>query len=387
MDTYLERAITKDFVRSMKKNKVLILLGTRRTGKTLFLNHVIEKVIKKDYLFLNGENVTTQQLLKERSVENYKRLIGNNKFLIIDEAQNIENIGWILKLIYDTIKGITIIATGSSSFDLNNKTGEPLTGRKITYHLFPFSQAEFSTIENLVETKSNLTNRMIFGCYPELIHLQSDHDKKMYLNELVSSYLFKDILMLDGIKNASKIYNLLKLLAFQTGSMVSIEELGKNLNMSKNTVAKYMDLLTKVYVIFPLKGLNRNLRSELTKKGKWYFFDNGILNSIINNFNPVSLRNDVGQLWENYIISERIKFQFNNRMLVNNYFWRTYQQQEIDWVEEVNGTFNAYEFKWNADRQPKTPTQWKKAYPGSQFKIVTPENYLSFINPLNSDFS
>jgi len=387
MDTYLERSITKDFVRSMKKNKVLILLGTRRTGKTLFLNHIIEKVIKKDYLFLNGENITTQELLKERSIENYKRLIGNNKYLIIDEAQNIENIGWILKLIYDTIKGITIIATGSSSFDLNNQTGEPLTGRKITYNLFPFSQAEFSTIENLVETKSNLTNRMVFGCYPELIHLQSDHDKKMYLNELVSSYFFKDILMLDGIKNASKIYDLLKLLAFQTGSMVSLEELGKNLNMRKNTVAKYMDVLTKVYVIFPLRGLSRNLRNELTKKGKWYFYDNGILNSIINNYNPVSLRNDVGQLWENYIISERIKFQFNNRLLVNNYFWRTYQQQEIDWVEEVNGTFSAYEFKWNAAKKPKTPTQWKKAYSNSPFKIVTPENYLSFINPLNPDFS
>ncbi len=382
MDQYISRAITNDFLKSLKRNKVLVLFGTRRTGKTFFLNQLIKTHIKEDYLFFNGEDLTTRELFKERSIENYKRLIGKSRFLIIDEAQNIENIGWILKLIYDSVKEVTIIVTGSSSFDLGNKTGEPLTGRKITFHLFPFAQAEYSTIENLIETKSNLSSRMIYGCYPELLHLQGDKEKGLYLKELVSSYLFKDILMFDGIKNTSKIHDLLKLLAFQVGSMVSVEELGNKLGMSKNTVAKYLDLLSKVYIIFPVRGFSRNLRNELTKKGKWYFYDNGVRNAVINNFKPVTFRNDIGQLWENYIISERVKYQFNNMLLVNNYFWRTYNQQEIDWVEESDGDLKAFEFKWNPAKLPKVPSQWKTAYPESEFTVITPENYLSFIDPI-----
>ncbi len=382
MNGFIPRAITKDLIQSIERKKVLILFGTRRVGKTFFVNQFIKEHIKSDYLFLNGEDFSTKEVLKERSVENYKRLIGKNRFLIIDEAQNIENIGWILKLIHDSFNDVTILVTGSSSFDLGNKTGEPLTGRKITFHLFPFSQAEYSAVESLVETKSNLLNRMIYGCYPELIHLQSDKDKELYLKELINSYVFKDILMFDGIKNTTKILDLLKLLAFQVGGMVSLEELGNSLNMSKNTVAKYLDLLSKVYVIFPLRGFSRNSRKELTKKGKWYFYDNGVRNAIINNFNAASFRSDIGQLWENYIIAERIKYQNNNRLFPNNYFWRTYKQQEIDWVEEVDGALQAFEFKWNPDKLPKAPSQWKESYPNSSFKVITPENYLSFIDPV-----
>ncbi len=382
MDNYIERAITPSFLNSLNQNKVLVLMGTRRVGKTMFLNKLIENKTKTDFLMLNGEEMAVKEILKERNIENYKRLIGKSKYVIIDEAQNIVDIGWVLKLMVDTIKGVTFIATGSSSFDLNNKTGEPLTGRKKTFYLFPFAQSEFASVENLVQTKANLENRMIYGCYPELIHFESNNEKELYLKELINSYLLKDILVLDGIKNASKIFNLLKLLAFQVGNLVSLEELGKQLGMSKNTVGKYLDLLSKVFIIFNLSGFNRNLRSEISKSKKWYFYDNGIRNVIINNFNPVAFRNDIGQLWENYIISERMKYQANNKLSVNNYFWRTYQQQEIDWIEERDGNLCACEFKWNTTKKTKTPTQWKHNYPDSSFQVITPDNYLSWIDPL-----
>jgi len=382
MDNYIERAITPDFVESFNKNKVLVLMGTRRVGKTMFLNKLIENKIKTNYLLLNGEEIAVKEMLKERNIENYKRLVGKNNYVIIDEAQNIEDIGWVLKLMVDTIQNVTFIATGSSSFDLNNKTGEPLTGRKKTFYLFPFAQSEFTSVENLIQTKSNLEIRLVYGCYPELIHLESNSEKEGYLKELINSYLLKDILAMDGIKNASKIFDLLKLLAFQVGNLVSLEELGKQLGMSKNTVEKYLELLSRVFIIFKLGGFSRNLRSEITKSKKWYFYDNGIRNTIINNFNPVTFRNDIGQLWENYIISERMKYQANNRLSVNNYFWRTYQQKEIDWIEEKDGNLFAYEFKWSTTKKIKTPTQWKNNYPDSSFQVISPDNYLSWINPL-----
>lgn len=353
-------------------------MGPRRTGKTSLLKHLTAQ-IDEPILQLNGEDMATAEVLKLRTVENYKRLLGKNKILLIDEAQKIPDIGQILKLMVDEIGDIRIIATGSSMFDLTNKLGEPLTGRKITFYLFPLAQMEFANEENLVQTKANLEERLVYGSYPELLQHQSNDDKAAYLNELVNSYLLKDILEHDGIRNASKIKDLLRLIAFQLGKEVSLDELGKQLGINKNTVDRYLDLLSKVFVIYKLQGFNRNLRKEVTKSCKWYFYDNGIRNTLIANFNPISFRHDKGELWENYLLSERIKFQQYQGMITNNYFWRTYQQQEIDWIEDRNGELYAYELKWNADKKVKVPSAWNTGYPESEFDVITPKNYLDWI--------
>ena len=279
----------------------------------------------------------------------------------------------------DNFPDLKIIAAGSSVFDLANKLGEPLVGRKNTLYLYPFAQMEFQNTENYLETKNKLEERMIFGSYPELEQYSIWDDKRNYLNEIVNSYLFKDILTFEGIRQADKIIDLLRLIAFQVGKEVSLQELGSQLQMGKNTVERYLDLLSKVFVIFKLKGFSRNLRKEVSKMNRWYFYDNGIRNAIIGNFNRFNLRNDVGELWENYLISERIKFQNNIGMFVTNYFWRTYTQQEIDWIEEENGQLRAYEFKWNNKRKIKVPLSWSEAYPKAIFKLITNENYLDLI--------
>ncbi len=322
MDKYINRAIRNSFLEKMLPNKVLVLLGARRVGKTLFLEKLMEENIKEPVLKLNGEDISTIEILSQLSVENYIRLIGKNKVIIIDEAQKVPKIGQILKLMVDNIKGIKIIATGSSVFDLTNQLGEPLTGRKITFNLYPLAQMEFSEDENMIQTKSKLEERLIYGTYPELVHYQSNDEKAFYLRELVNSYLLKDILEFDGVKNSSKMINLLRLIAFQTGKEVSLEEVGKQISLSRNTVEKYLDLLEKVFVIYKVSGFSRNLRKEITKTNRWYFCDNGIRNALIANFNPVVFRNDIGELWENYVLSERIKYQSYKGMISNNYFWR-----------------------------------------------------------------
>lgn len=332
-----------------------IELGARRTGKTVFLKRFLSERISDPYLFLNGEDLTVQTSLSNRTLENYKLLLGNKRLLIIDEAQKIAEIGLILKFMVDNIEGLKIIVTGSSVFDFSNKLGEPLTGRKYSVNIFPFAQLEFANYENIIESRSRLEERLIYGSYPELIHLQDLEGKKDYLRELVSSYLLRDILEFEGVRNSDKMYALLRLIAFQIGKEVSLEELGKQLSLSRNTVEKYLDLLSKVFIIYKLAGFSRNLRSEITKTSRWYFVDNGIRNTLINNFNPIALRNDIGELWENYLLSERIKCQYYKSQLANNYFWRTYEQKEIDWIEEKDGKLNAYEIKWSTDKIIKAP--------------------------------
>jgi len=376
---YLKREIFEKFMQKLLANKVLVLLGARRIGKTVFIGQVIEK-LDEPYLLLNGEDVTTADVLKKRSIENYKRLLGNKKVLVIDEAQKIPEIGKILKLMVDGIKGIKIIVTGSSTFDLNNKLGEPLTGRKITFNMYPLAQMEFSRTENLIQTKDRLEDRLVFGSYPELLHHQTKEAKTEYLKEIVNSYLLKDILVFESIRNSSKLLDLLRLLSFQVGKEVSYHELGTQLSMSKNTVERYMDLLSKVFIIYKLQGFSRNLRKEITKSSKWYFYDNGIRNTLIANHNPLSLRSDIGELWENYLLSERIKYQSYTGMLVNNYFWRTYEQQEIDWIEDRGGKLHAYEVKWNSGKKIKSPSAWHEAYPKASFEGITQDNYLDWIS-------
>ena len=245
--------------------------------------------------------------------------------------------------------------------------------------MFPLSERELLQIEGPVENRENLRERLIYGNYPELIHIKNQEEKADYLKGIVNDYLLKDILAFENIRNSEKILNLLRLIAFQIGGGVSYQELGTQLSMSKNTVERYLDLLSKVFVLHKLVGFSRNLRKEVTKSNKWYFYDNGLRNVIIANLNPLNLRGDVGQLWENYIISERLKYQNYERMIVNNYFWRTYDQQEIDWVEERGGKLLGYEFKWNPKKSVKVPASWKKAYPEASFETRTPDNYLSWL--------
>ena len=376
---FLNRGITELFNKRVLPNKVLILLGARRVGKTAFIKNYLATIPKEDYLQLNGEDIQDANLLKERSVSNYNRLLVNTKLLVIDEAQNIPEIGLILKLIVDSIDGIKVIATGSSVFDLSNKLGEPLVGRKNTIFLFPFAQMEFSKQENYRTTSSKLEERMLFGSYPELEQYPDWTDKINYIKEIINSYLLKDILVFEGIKHSDKIYDLLRLIAFQVGKEVSVQELANNLQISKNTVANYLDLLTKVFILHKVEGFSRNLRKEITKSNRWYFYDNGIRNGIINNFNRLEARNDVGELWENYLVTERIKFQNYNQKSVSNFFWRTYDQQELDWLEEENGKLSGFEFKWNENRKAKIPTAFAKAYPEATFEVINKQNYLEFI--------
>lgn len=318
-------------------------------------------------------------MLKERSVSNYKKLLANFPLLVIDEAQHIPDIGMILKLIVDSIDGIKIIATGSFVFDLSNNLGEPLVGRKNTLYIFPLSQIEFSEKENYKKTTENLEQRLLFGSYPELEQYEDWESKEDYINEIINSYLLKDILIFDGIKHSDKVYDLLRLIAFQIGQEVSLLELGTQLQMSKNTVANYLDLLSKVFILFKVEGFSRNFRKEIVKSSRWYFYDNGIRNGIINNFNKIENRNDIGALWENYLTSERVKKQHYQKIRTDNYFWRTYNQQELDWLEEIGDNLAGYEFKWNENRKSKIPTAFAKAYSEASFEVINKDNYLDFI--------
>lgn len=377
MDSPIKRYLQKTIQQHIGKNKVLLLFGTRRVGKTWLIEQIATES-GTETLSLNGEDQDVQNLLANRSVANYTRILGNAKLLIIDEAQAIPEIGKILKLMIDSFKGLTIIATGSSAFDLLNQTGEPLTGRSVTHYLFPIAQIELSEQENLLQTTQNLEDRLIFGSYPEIFHLPSLSEKTAYLNELVRSYLLKDILMYEQIQNSAKLLELLKLIAYQVGSEVSLDELARNLGISKNTVARYLDLLSKVFIIYQLGGYSNNLRKEVTKSSKWYFYDNGVRNAIINDFRLLPLRQDHGVLWENYALAERIK---KNSYLQNHtqpYFWRTYDQQEIDLVEVKNNQLAAFEFKW-ADAKKKIPGYFAKNYPEAPFAVINKENYLDFI--------
>lgn len=374
----IQRSVQEKIEEKLNSGKVILLLGARRTGKTFLIKQII-KNINLPYLLLNGEDFQVAAKLENKSISEYKQLVGNNKLLIIDEAQKIKDIGNILKLMIDEITGLTIMATGSSVFDLTQKLGEPLTGRNINFKVFPIAQYELKDTENVIETFSNLEQRLILGSYPELFSLPGYTEKQEYLTELINSFLLKDILELDSIKNASKILNILRLLAFQVGSEVSFSEIGQKVALSRNTVERYIDLLEKTFIIYRLGGFSKNLRKEISKNSKYYFWDNGIRNAVISNFNPLSLRNDVGQLWENYVISERLKYLTYQRISTNVFFWRTYDQQEIDWVEERGGTLLAFEIKY-IQNKVKIPIAWKEAYPESEFAVISKENYLDFIS-------
>ena len=373
------RSIQSIFEKNLRPNKVLMLIGPRRVGKTTFIRNYLKAFKAEEILKLNGEDVLDAALIQERSVANYSRLLEGKKLLVVDEAQHIPNIGMILKLIVDTIEGIRVIASGSSAFDLHQQAGEPLVGRMSTLNLFPLGQLEYSKVEDFKTTQENREERLIFGGYPELSQYSEWKDKEAYLYQLMNDYLLKDILKVDGVRNSHKLYSLLRLIAFQIGKEVSLEELGRQLGMSKNTIERYLDMLSKVFVVYRISGFNRNLRKEIVKNNRWYFYDNGVRNALIQNFNKLDLRADVGELWENYLAAERIKFQNYTQLHCTNYFWRTYDQQELDWVETEGDTIRSYEFKYNLNKSPKAPIGWKNAYPEASFEVIHSGNYLEWI--------
>jgi predicted AAA+ superfamily ATPase len=369
--------IENEILQKLQPQRAVLIFGARRVGKTVLLKEILSKFDGKTML-LNGEDYESALLLEVKSIARYRDLFTGIGLLAIDEAQNITDIGKIIKLIVDEVPGIAVIATGSSAFDLINKTGEPLVGRSYSFQLFPFSQAELNRVENRLETERNLESRLIFGSYPEVYAMTNEVERIVYLKSLINSYLLKDILSIDGIKNSDKMLNLLRMIAFQVGSEVSYIELAQKLGISRNTVERYLDLLSKVFVIFRVGAFAKNLRKEISKNSKWYFYDNGIRNALISSFAHINLRNDTGALWENYLIAERVKKCNYNHNYANHFFWRTYDGQEIDLIESRGDDIWAYEFKWG-ERTPNAPNAFSKNYPKASYLVINRSNYLEFV--------
>lgn len=374
----IKRLTQSQILKQIGRQKVILLYGTRRTGKSTIIQNIAQEY-GDDVLLLQGEDMQVANILQKRTAANYKRLTKGKKLIIIDEAQAVPEIGKILKLMIDTLQGITIIATGSSSFDIQHSAGEPLVGRNLIHQLYPISQAELSLQQDHLTTVQQLDERLIYGSYPELWHLETDDEREEYLKQLINSYLLKDILMFENIKGADVLYKLLQMLAFQIGSQVSTVELGNSLRLNRQTIDRYLDLLSKVFVIYPLSGYSNNLRKEVSKSKKWYFYDNGIRNALIANFNLLNNREDIGQLWEQYILSERIKYNSYRNYFPAYFFWRTYDGQEIDLLELNNKQqLQALECKWKPGKK-SAPTAFAKAYPTASFDIINNENYLDWI--------
>lgn len=370
----IPRKITENINKTLHSDKTAIILyGPRQTGKTTLLNALRAQIPAAEIVSFNGEELETQKLLSVNSLEHLQTVVAGKKFLFIDEAQHITNIGLCLKIIYDNLP-VRIVASGSSSFDLANKLSEPLTGRSTTFLLHPIAVAEVPLKYGAPELPDRLENFLRFGMYPKIFSLPSDNDKIQYLNDLVNTYLYKDTLAFETVRKPKKIIDLLALLALQIGHEVAISELAQNLSMSKLAVEKYLDILEKMFVIYNLRGLARNLRKEISKTSKYYFADLGLRNALIRNFNPLALRSDAGAMFENWFIMERVKALGNARHYANFYFWRTYDQQEIDLVEERDGRLTGWECKWSENKKTRPPRDWQNTYPGADYKIINPKN-------------
>jgi len=372
----IKRLIKQKIIDSLYKNKIIIIYGARQVGKTTLVKEILEEQDLKEKIYYNCDEPDIREIFTNKTSTELKSFLANKKLIIIDEAQRVKNIGITLKLINDNYPEIQIIATGSSSFELSNEISEPLTGRKKEFYLYPFSVEELSQKYNKLELTRLLEQNMIFGMYPEIIN--SEKDIVDNLKSLANSYIYKDILQYQKIRHSEVLEKLLQALALQVGSEVSYNEIAKMIGIDRQTVANYIQILEKAFIIFRISPFSRNLRNELKKLRKIYFFDLGIRNAIINNLNPLNLRRDVGALWENYIICERIKYCNNHFINVNNYFWRNKQGQEIDYVEDSGGVLNAYEFKWQKENFKK-PKSFTEAYPDTNFKLINKDNYLDFL--------
>lgn len=379
----IERSVKKSILGDFNRNKIITLLGPRQVGKTTLLEQITESYRDSKILRLNCDDEDDRLLLQGRSSTELKSLIGDNSLVMMDEVQRVGNIGLTLKMMGDLKSNASIIATGSSSLGMGDKINEPATGRLIEYRLFPFTVSELSKSTSWREEHRMLKHRLIYGMYPEVVTYPSDGRRT--LMTITNSYLYKDLLSYDGIRKPALLQNLVRALALQVGSEVSYNELATLIGADKITVEKYIDLLEKCFVVFRLPSFSRNMRNEIKKGKKIYFYDNGIRNAVLSNFAAPELRNDMGALWENFLISERLKRNFYIGRYAQLYFWRNQAQQEIDFIEECDGQISAYEFKWNPKAKASIPKTFKESYPSASFEVITPDNYMDFLSdePVN----
>ena len=368
------RDLAKNLEEKWNKGKVIVLIGPRQVGKTTLINFILKD---KDYLFLDGDDNTVADILANANTENLKSIIGNYKYVFIDEVQRIPNIGLKLKIMVDQIKDVQVIVSGSSSLDINNVTQEPLTGRKFEFQMFPVSWQEFENSVGYIKAEQQLEIRLLYGMYPDVINnFGAEYE---ILKNLVSSYLYKDILALAGIRKSDVLEKILRALALQIGSEVSYNELAQLVGVDKNTVNNYINLLEKSYVVFRLTSFSKNIRNEIKANKKIYFYDNGVLNMLIGNFTTFQLRQDKGALWENFLVSERMKQLSYKQSIAKSFFWRTTTQQEIDYIETNADEVSAYEFKWATNKKVKLPKSFMDAYNPS-FLVVNKDNFREFLN-------
>jgi len=369
----IQRIIQNDIEKDFFTGKAIIVLGPRQVGKTTLIQNILKE---KKHLFLNADDSTVRQLLLEPDTFRLQQIIGENNIVFIDEAQRLPQVGLTLKLITDQFKKVQLIVSGSSALEISNQTNEPLTGRKWEYLLYPVSWSELEASIGFVESEKQLEHRLIYGMYPDVINHPGK--EKEVLQQLANSYLYKDILALANIRKPELLERLLQALALQLGSEVSYNELAQLLQIDKNTIMVYMDLLEKAFIIYRLRSFSRNLRNEIKNNRKIYFWDNGIRNIVIANLNSIDLRQDKGALWENFLITERLKFLRYKKHLANSFFWRTSQQREIDYVEEAKGEITGYEFKWKHDTRVKLPQTFMSTY-HAKGTVISRENFRSFV--------
>ncbi len=361
----------------MRPGKVLVLSGPRQVGKTTLVRRFLERVGRRS-LYVTGDDVRAQEAWGSMRLDRLRELVEGYDVVVLDEAQRVPNIGISLKLLVDAGVPTQLIATGSSLFQLAGQLGEPLTGRQVTLRMFPVAQLELNELRNRAELREHLEEHLIYGAYPEVVAARSQSEKRRLLDEIVGSYLLKDVLELERVKSSKVLLDLLRLIAYQIGSEVSLTELGGKLGLDSKTIGRYLDLLEKGYVLFNVRGYSRNLRKEITKKSKYFFYDTGVRNAVIANFNSLDLRDDIGGLWENFLFIERLKLLAYQSISANHYFWRTWDGQEIDMVEEREGRQDGYEFKWRG-RTPKPPRDWSATYAKASYSVIDRENWIDFV--------
>lgn len=372
----IQRIIFSSLRERAFQGKAIVIIGPRQTGKTTILRMLAESL--GDYLYLDGDDAQTRSQLTNMGYEQLRQLVGAHRVIFIDEAQRIINGGLTMKMIIDRFPDVQLLVSGSSALELGDSINEPLTGRKWEFNMFPISWEEWQRHTDFLTVQQQLESRLVFGMYPDV--LNHPGNERTILKDLSSSYLYKDILALSGIRKPAVLQKLVQALALQCGSEVSLNELAQLVNIDKNTVSNYIDLLEKAFVIFTLPSLNRNVRNEIKHNRKVYFYDNGVRNAVIDNYNPIHLRTDIGALWENFLISERYKLLANHKVYSKHYFWRTTRQQEIDYVEESNGQLSAFEFKWNPKKSPTLPKPFAENYDAT-YKVVNRDNFTDFLIP------
>lgn len=373
---FIPRRVTSDLTELIKKGqKVLIIYGPRQAGKTTLINHITKDFHEDEIKRFVGDDLFTQNIFSRNELTSLKSVIGSAKYLIIDEAQKIDNIGDSLKLLIDNCQPLTILASGSSSFELADKVSEALTGRSQTFWLYPFAHEEIKEKYSNMSADLAMSDWLRFGMLPAVVTQSDEKSKRAYLDNYINNYLYRDILSFKKVKKPKKVVDLLALLALQIGNEVNVAELAQNISLSQQATANYLDLLEKMFIIVNVRGFSRNLRKEISKTSKYYFLDTGLRNALIHNFNPLNIRDDVGDLFENWFIVEKMKQANNHQNPANYYFWRTTDQQEIDLIEERDGKLIAYECKWSPKKNPKAPIAFANAYLNAEYKVINPSNF------------